>query len=251
MANSQTASIAQNDLNSQQERPWLDHLVKPWWLKNDLHEDVWHLYEGRDDKKEETTPLYWRERLYDGITGKMTLLTDPENSNLLETAQLYFYYVRQSDVTRSLVTATHKRKSFIIKNIIIWMLLNGISKFSDLNRYDFKNYCNHATGGTPGILDAYNRLNRVYEQLKQNNSKFPLHNKPFSHDLEGIDNNKLSDILGFDCQKVNNDSLWQYMIVNYSNNLGHIIKLDSRKYLVHIPEESDHDSGVKPTAIPI
>lgn len=226
-----SASIDLNILSSQSERPWLNNLVKPWWIKNDLHDDVWHLYEGRGDKIGKTIPLYWRERLYDGITGEITFLTDPVNSKLLETAQLFSYYVRESDITQSISTETHKNKSLTIKTIIAWMLLNGINQFSDLNRYDFKTFCCHATGGTTGLLDAYRRLDRLYRQLKEKNSKFPLHDKPFPHDPDGINNDKLSKLLGYDTCKVHNDKLWQYMLVNYSSDLGHRIKRTSRKYL--------------------
>ena len=80
-------------------------------------------------------------------------------------------------------------------------------------------------------MDAYRRLDLLYKQLKEKGSKFPLHDVPFSYDPDGINYEKLSDLLGFDCHKISNDSLWQYMIVNYASNLGHRIKRNSRKYL--------------------
>ena len=134
-----SAALTQNSLSSRREqRPWLNNLVETWWLANDLYDDVWYVYENRDDKKGTTRPIYWRERLYDGITGKMTLLTDPMNAKLLETAQLFSYNVRESDLVSSLSTQTHIRKSSLIKNNIVWMLLNGINRFSDLSHYDFQ-----------------------------------------------------------------------------------------------------------------
>lgn len=232
MNNMTSTALSFDNASRKDQRPWLTNLVRPWWLKNDFHDNVWHVYEERDDKRGKTWPIYWSERLYDGITDRTTLLTDPENAKLLETAQLYAYFVRESDITRSLATVSHQIKAHKVKNIIVWMALKGITSFSHLNRYDLMAFCSDATGGSPGLLDAYRRLNRLYEQLKDNDSMFPLHDKPYSNNPDGINLKKLSDLLGFDCNKVCNDRLWQYLITNYSSSLGHRIQRNSKKYLI-------------------
>lgn len=146
-------SAVQKDASAQSShRPWLDNLVKPWWLKNELHHDVWHVYESRDDKKGKTKTIYWRELIYDGITETTSCLTDPQNAHLLETAQLYVYYVRQSDLLKDLGSQSHHRKANAVKTIIVWMALNGINKFSEVNRYDFKKF---AFDGTQEYLDFW------------------------------------------------------------------------------------------------
>ena len=152
-------------------RPWLDNLDKPWWLRNDLHDNEWRV---TDKSPAEAMRINWEYPLYDTLTQKVSLLTAPENAGLLEVAQLFCYYLRNSQISHieSHRTQVHYTRSLLV--LFAWMRLNFVYSVCQLAPSHFKLFMEALPWGCVRLLELDRRFDDYVCSLKAAGRKMPL-----------------------------------------------------------------------------
>lgn len=151
-------------------RPWLDNLDSPWWLLNDIHDDVWQI------KDEGIAPPYrinWEYTLYDPATQKSSFLTDPENAGLLEVAQIFCLSLRNSQITTTDSTSSQSSLTRALMQLFAWMRLNFIYSLDQLESIHFKLYMQAAPWGLASMLELDSRFDDYVRSLRASGQKMP------------------------------------------------------------------------------
>lgn len=217
-------------------RPWLDNLVKPSWLKNDIYEDFWKVSDT-NRKKQKNLTIHWRYMLSDG-----TWLTDPMNVHLLETAQLFAYWSRM-DVDPVTNSGTKQRqKVAVLKTFMSWVKLNGYTSLGDLIPEDFEAYMEDLSGGAGCLLNYEQRLDRYIEDKRQKGEAFPVRKKGIRK--YELDVPILCEELGMDFLSARNVDVFVYGISQLRKEEGLYLK---PKYLEMSKNEFDDEDDTNKT----
>ena len=165
-------------------RPWLDNLDKPWWLKNDFYANEWRIF---DESPAKPKRINWDYPLYDPVTGKVSLLTDPENAPWLETAQLFSYGLRNSQITTDVTSSISQHlKTNILLMTLAWMRLNFINSIDELEPIHFKLFMEAVPWGPARLLEVDRRFDEYVEYLKSSGQKMPVRKVPYGSDVIAV-----------------------------------------------------------------
>lgn len=159
--------------NVSDARSWLNEYDHPWWLVGGttLYDNEWRIV---DDGVGRTSRINWEYPLYDPITGKVTLLTDPEHIGLLEVAQRVCLALRDGHLSRIDSSDMQRRRVRSIMCIFAWMRLNFIYSLDQLTAADFRLYLKAATWNFERLLDVESRFNDYLDSLRRSGQKFPV-----------------------------------------------------------------------------
>ncbi|GAW65503.1 phage integrase family protein [Geoanaerobacter pelophilus] len=171
-------------------RPWLHNLDKPWWLENYLHANEWRV---KDEGISSSQRINWEYPLYDPATQRVSLLTDPENADLLEVAQLFCQAIRDGQISR---VESAKNQAFLTRQlmgIFAWMRLNLVYSLDQLDLIHFKMFMRDAPWGLVRLLEMDRRLEEYVRSLRAAGQKMPLR-------ISGkeIDTGKIFRLIGVD-----------------------------------------------------
>ena len=201
-------------------RPWLDNLTKPWWLLNDIYADFWII---KDKSQAKPIIIRWDKLIFIPDENSVSLLTDPENSHLLEIAQLYCFFLREDESSHITMANGQRSLTLILINIIIWMRLNHIYRFSQIRRTDFKNFTRKAPWGWPELHDVFPRLERYIAHLKANEQTPPILLKKKSEKCNKryiyVDLEMISRCIGYNVGKVGTPK-WTYRFWTHMQSFG-------------------------------
>lgn len=123
-------------------------------------------------------------------------LTDPQYARLLDTVKRVVYCLRTGKYATVTTAKYQEEVSRCLIDLVQWMLLNGIKKFSNLGREDFSAYTEEAIYG-PGYLLAYaSRITTHIKSLKDAGKEIPQvqrsNKKPY------LDSNRILEAAGID-----------------------------------------------------
>ena len=140
------------DPNQPSQRPWLDNLATPHWLKPgcSLFADTWELVvaEGAKGKS-----IHWDFLLPNG-----TFLTDPDNANLLRGVQLVCYYLREDEFARIDESITQYYRAQKLLTLVSWMVLNKVRSFDSLTMSHLDDFLDDIPYGRAGLLQLDLRI---------------------------------------------------------------------------------------------
>ena len=151
------------------QRQWLADLPQPWWLLNDMKEDVWWV---TDSSQQKPKCIKWGYTFADG-NGQVFILTDEENSHLLETIQLTCYYLREGHLATSESAEKQVVCASSLFSLAAWMRLNQVFRFTQLTALDFEKYRKECVYGKACLLDGPNRLGSLLESYKKSGLELP------------------------------------------------------------------------------
>jgi len=153
-------------------RPWLDEYDDPWYLVEGttIHDNEWRI---GDEGVSKTQRLNWEYPLYDPITMKVTLLTDPENAVLLEIAQRFCLALRDGHIrmVESASWQVHLTRRVML--ILAWMRLNFVFRLDQLKACHFRLFMKAAPWGVVRLLDIESRFTDYLDSLRKSGQKFP------------------------------------------------------------------------------
>lgn len=169
-----TYDKSQDDINTNihrnaEDRLWLMNLPKPWWLLNNIYDDMW---EVKDASQGKSVKIYWNY-IYGDSDGNVYCLTDPENSHLLKTIQIICYQIRDGQFATCDSSETQKYTTLGLFLIVGWMRLNNVFRFDQLTTLEFEKYTEDAVFGKSRLLDAPRRLERYLENIRTGRAILP------------------------------------------------------------------------------
>lgn len=159
--------------NENSTRPWLDEFESPWWLVEGttLYCNEWRI---TDDGVSINQRINWEYPIYDPITKKVTLLTNPENAELLEVAQRFCITLRDGHIRMVESASNQASLTRRVMLIFAWMRLNFIYKLDQLTILNFRLFMRSAVWGTVRLLDVESRFNDYLLLLREAGQKFPV-----------------------------------------------------------------------------
>ncbi len=183
-------TTVQQSVEAPYARPWLDEIDKPEWMADEssLYDDSWILID--DNPSTKPRPIDWVQPLYDPITERVSLLTDPENAELLEVAQKFCINLRNGNVSSIDSMPGQYMITSLFLNFLAWMRLQLVSSINDLKPSHFRRFVKQVHLGWGHLLDAESRLECYVSRLKQSGKTMPVRHRTSTDKKLVIDANQ-------------------------------------------------------------
>lgn len=126
------------------------------WLLSDYESPTWRVY----DSYGKTVTIYFDEALPDG-----TFLSDSVNHHWLETIRYIAFSCRSG---KSATINNGAQQASLVKafvQLVSWMILNGLYRFSTLDSISINRYLRACSRGYEECLDTVGRIERAMESL--------------------------------------------------------------------------------------
>ncbi|RLB60107.1 MAG: hypothetical protein DRH08_15900, partial [Deltaproteobacteria bacterium] len=161
-----------------------EHFVRPAWMLSDYPDPVWEVSVKAGSKKTINID-------FDAIMPDGTLLTDVDHSHLLNTIRFIVFHVRMGStgVPYSNNGEGQMKVAKSLMNMVRWMNLNGISRFSRVTNADFKQFRGDYLMGWVAALQYPSRFEKLVETYRAEDRPFPAKQTSKSNrslDLKGL-----------------------------------------------------------------
>lgn len=153
-----------------------DQLPRPSWLnEGDYYGPYWIVIDDNPDSPKNPEKIRFDVQIFDPRRpGELCRLTDKEYTPLLIIVRRVLFNLRTGRYARVTSASFHEDIARRLIDLVQWMILNGITRFSNLCRDDFDAYVESVTFGPDQLLKYKTRLEEHYGRLKTAGGHVPV-----------------------------------------------------------------------------
>lgn len=195
-----------------------DIAIKPDWLLSDYSDWVWRVSKSATDK----VPMALDFNFY---LPSGDLISESEHAGLVKTVKYLVFYARvgATGIPRTGTAVGQKKLLGRLKNIVSWMLLNGITRFRRITEADIEQFKDEAVYGVAHLLRYPQRFKENVEQYKIRGKSLPT--KTYGRDTDqALDVSALCNQVGIDMYAFRADSVCAYISQKVAHESGLGIK---------------------------